>query len=162
MRVSPRLVAAVGVAAAGIITATIPQLEGQRLTPYRDIVGIWTVCAGVTGPAVIPGRTYTQDECDALTSAAAADHAEPIARCLPRDATPGQKAAAVLLGYNVGVSKVCGSTFVRRLHAHDPSACEAIEWFRMVGKKDCSIAANKCSGIIATRALERQICEERQ
>lgn len=162
MRVSPRLVAAVGAVAAGIITATIPVLEGQRLTPYRDIVGVWTVCAGVTGPAVIPGRTYTQDECDALNSIAAADHAEPIAKCLPHDATPGQKAAAVLLGYNVGVSKACGSTFVRRLHSHDPRACEAIEWFRMVGKKDCSIAANKCGGIIKARALERQICESRQ
>lgn len=161
MRVSPRTAAAVGAVAAGIIAATLGPLEDDRLTPYRDIGGIWTVCKGVTGPAVIPGRTYTQPECDDINDAAEAAHAEPIARCLPPDATPGQKAAAVLLGYNVGVRKVCTSTFVARLHAKDPRACAAIEWFRIAGKKDCSIPANKCGGIVKRRALERQICEGR-
>src|SRR5450830_1198405 len=46
--------------------------EGRRLTPYRDPVGILTVCEGITGKDVVPGKTYTPAECDALREEALA------------------------------------------------------------------------------------------
>ena len=36
--------------------------EGRRYTPYYDSAGILTVCASVTGPAVVDGKRYTDDE----------------------------------------------------------------------------------------------------
>lgn len=41
-------------------------LEGVRHNPYKDIVGVWTVCYGHTGKDIIPGKTYTEAECKAL------------------------------------------------------------------------------------------------
>ena len=57
--------AAAGVAVGGVmlvtasLTGALDRYEGERLKPYRDIVGVWTVCRGVTGPHVIPGKNYT-------------------------------------------------------------------------------------------------------
>ncbi|WP_440136608.1 glycoside hydrolase family protein, partial [Escherichia coli] len=33
-------------------------LEGVRHNPYKDIVGVWTVCYGHTGKDIIPGKTW--------------------------------------------------------------------------------------------------------
>ncbi len=41
-------------------------LEGVSYIPYKDIVGVWTVCHGHTGKDIMPGKTYTEAECKAL------------------------------------------------------------------------------------------------
>ncbi|EJX4272210.1 glycoside hydrolase family protein, partial [Salmonella enterica] len=41
-------------------------LEGRRYVHYRDVVGVITVCDGHTGKDIIPGKRYTDAECDAL------------------------------------------------------------------------------------------------
>ncbi|EJI6591482.1 lysozyme, partial [Salmonella enterica] len=41
-------------------------LEGRRYEPYRDVVGVITVCDGHTGKDIVPGKHYTDAECDAL------------------------------------------------------------------------------------------------
>lgn len=48
---------------AGIL---ITHHEGRRYVPYRDSVGVLTVCDGRTGPDIVPGRRYSDAECDAL------------------------------------------------------------------------------------------------
>ena len=56
--------------AAGIVlaslalTATIRQDEGREYQPYLDIVGVPTVCDGITGPDVVPGKIYTDADCN--------------------------------------------------------------------------------------------------
>jgi lysozyme len=41
--------------------------EGLRLTAYQDTVGVWTIGYGHTGPEVVPGLVWTDDEAsDAL------------------------------------------------------------------------------------------------
>ncbi|KAK6697468.1 hypothetical protein SNK04_014040 [Fusarium graminearum] len=40
--------------------------EGRRYTPYYDSAGILTACAGITGPAVVKGKRYTDEECTRL------------------------------------------------------------------------------------------------
>ncbi len=44
--------------------------SGQHIgKPYIDRAGKgqpWTVCAGVTGPAVVPSKIYTREDCDRL------------------------------------------------------------------------------------------------
>lgn len=41
-------------------------LEGVSYIPYKDIVGVWTVCHGHTGKDIMLGKTYTEAECKAL------------------------------------------------------------------------------------------------
>ncbi len=41
-------------------------LEGVSYIPYKDIVGVWTVCHGHTGKDIMLGKTYTKAECKAL------------------------------------------------------------------------------------------------
>ncbi len=41
-------------------------LEGVSYIPYKDIVGVWTVCHGHTGKDIMLGKTYTEAECRAL------------------------------------------------------------------------------------------------
>lgn len=41
-------------------------LEGVSYIPYKDIVGVWTVCYGHTGKDIMLGKTYTEAECKAL------------------------------------------------------------------------------------------------
>ncbi|STH74213.1 phage lysozome [Escherichia coli] len=38
-------------------------LEGVSYIPYKDIVGVWTVCHGHTGKDIMLGKTYTEAEC---------------------------------------------------------------------------------------------------
>lgn len=40
--------------------------EGCRLTAYRDVVGVWTIGYGHTGPDVQPGLTITSDQATEL------------------------------------------------------------------------------------------------
>ena len=37
-------------------------LEGVSYIPYKDIVGVWTVCHGHTGKDIMLGKTYTKAE----------------------------------------------------------------------------------------------------
>ncbi len=41
-------------------------LEGVSYIPYKDIVGVWTVCHGHTGKDIMLGKTYTKAECKTL------------------------------------------------------------------------------------------------
>ncbi|RFV38292.1 glycoside hydrolase family protein, partial [Salmonella enterica] len=66
------VLAAVGGGAIAIASALITGptgndgLEGVRYKPYRDVVGIWTVCYGHTGNDIMIGKTYTESQCKAL------------------------------------------------------------------------------------------------
>ena len=44
----------------------IKKFEGLRLTAYQDMVGVWTIGYGHTGPDVKPGLTITQQQADQL------------------------------------------------------------------------------------------------
>ena len=46
--------------------AMIASFEGLRLTAYQDIVGVWTIGYGHTGPDVKPGLAITRQQADQL------------------------------------------------------------------------------------------------
>ncbi|MBO1564165.1 glycoside hydrolase family protein, partial [Yersinia pseudotuberculosis] len=41
-------------------------VEGREYIPYRDVAGVMTICDGHTGKDIIPGKKYSDAECDAL------------------------------------------------------------------------------------------------
>src|SRR3954469_12814101 len=93
----PALAAIVGTAAAAILVPEVQRHEGRSLVPYRDIVGIWTVCDGDT-KNVIPGQAQTDGQCDARLEQQLIAHAKPVMQCVPalKD-RPNQLAASVSL-----------------------------------------------------------------
>ena len=61
-----KIIAAAAGGAIAIAAVMVKPLEGVEYDPYRDVIGVWTVCYGHTGKDIMLGKTYTHSECDAL------------------------------------------------------------------------------------------------
>lgn len=120
------LAAIIGSAAMGILAVMLPQLEGSKLTSYRDVVGVWTNCAGNTNN-VRPYSTLTKQQCEEIDAANAVDYAEAADKCVPfKTLRPGQRVAVVLFTINLGPGAFCKSEFARLLRQKDPRACDQL------------------------------------
>lgn len=150
---TPRLLIGAAAVSLAAIVAFVSPWEGRELVPYRDIVGVWTVCEGVTGPAVEPGRVYTDAECDALTGNAVAAHLAGVAKCIHRPLTESQWTAIGSWTYNVGVGAACGSTLVRQVNAGYPASV----WCKQLLRWDYA-GGKKVRGLTRRRQAEYQTC----
>jgi lysozyme len=136
-------------------SATVTHVAGrQYLRAYLDAVGIPTACDGIT-KGVRMGQTYSEAECGALLEHELAEHAEGVMRCTPALARHGrdnQRAAAVLLAYNIGVSGWCRSTAARRFSAAQwRQGCDAfLMWDKAGGRV--------LRGLSLRRQRERALC----
>ncbi|KZM47440.1 lysozyme [Labrenzia sp. OB1] len=146
-----RLAGAVGAAAIALVGVW----EGLRLTAYRDIVGVPTICYGET-LGVKLGDRHTKGECGAMLLASLKVHEAGMRKCLKRpDSIPDRSYVAfVSLTYNIGVRAFCQSTAVRRLNRGDvEGACDAATWFNKAGGR-------KIVGLVNRRAAEHELCRE--
>jgi lysozyme len=152
------------------LTAFITLREGDVLTPYRDIGDVWTVCAGVTGPQVVPGKKYTRAECAELNGAAIEQHGWDLLKCM-RGAqwTQRRYEALASLTYNVGATAVCSSGLPKYAALGDlirsnrwPEACERILEYGKVKingvRQSCSDPQWNCRGVWIRRKAERDMC----
>lgn len=167
----PKSTAPAGVRAAAIAAAIVASLfvwessNKRPLKPYRDIVGVLTVCNGITGSRVIPGKTYTEAECDALEQAYVARMVSRMGQCVAVPLTDGEWIAYGHWAYNVGTEAFCNSSLPRKLNAGDHvGACRGMAawtWVTKNGKKvNCRIAVNRCGGLPARRDYEVKMCLE--
>lgn len=129
--------------------------EGRELTPYRDIVGVLTVCDGITGPEVVDGKTYTPATCDELLTTTVAKKYEALDKCITPNLAPNQMAAVLSLGYNVGTGAVCKSTMVRLINEGQPAATWCREFSKWV-----FAGGRKIKGLVNRRAAEQKLCME--
>lgn len=146
-----RLAGAVGAAAIALVGAW----EGLRLTAYRDVVGVPTVCYGET-LGVKLGDKHTKAECDAILLASLQKHEAGMRKCLkrPDDLPAPTYVAFVSLTYNIGVGAFCRSTARKRLEAGDlMGACDAGTWFKKAG-------GQVIRGLVNRRAAEHRLCLE--
>lgn len=145
-----KLVALVGAGAAAILIPFVGGWEGKRNDPYKDIVGVWTVCYGETRVAM---RRYTDTECEEMLAEGLADFAAPVlARNPELKGRPNQLAAAVSLSYNIGSAAYSRSTVARRFSARDwKGACDAFLLWNKAGGKEVK-------GLTNRRRAERAIC----
>ena len=145
-----RLVAAVGTAAAAMLLSFVGSWEGKRNAPYRDIVGVMTVCYGETR---VEMRRYSDAECAEMLAGGLADFAGPVlARNPELRGRPYQLAAAVSLAYNIGITAYSGSTAARRFSARDwRGGCDAILRWNMAGGR-------VVPGLKRRREAEHRMC----
>lgn len=139
-----------GAAIAGALIALVAGWEGKSNDPYKDIVGVWTVCYGETRVAM---RRYTDAECADMLSEGLADFAGPVLKRNPelRD-RPNQLIAATSLSYNIGIRNYVNSTAAKRFAAGDlRGGCDAIlKWNRAGGRV--------VKGLVNRRKAEHRIC----
>lgn len=145
-------------AAVGVIALTLPLVafwEGERREAYRDPIGIPTICYGYAGGDVEIGQRATKVECDALLTIEVWEHYEGVMACVHRPVPDHVAAALTSFAYNVGVTKACGSTLLRRINAGEmPAACAELDRWVYAGGR-------KLAGLVKRRAQERALCEGR-
>ena len=156
------LISRIGLSAALALLTALGVSEGRRYVPYLDAGGVPTVCDGVTGPDVIPGKRYTDAECDDLLAKHADYHAAKVMSCIKVQLSPEERVGWVHFAYNVGGDRFCASTAAKMLNAdrHEDACRELFKWYR-AGGMDCRDRANKCPGLIDRRQREFAWCSGR-
>ena len=145
--------AAAGAGAAIIALAAliIAPFEGKVNTPYRDPVGILTVCYGHTGKDIEQKR-YADTECLQLLETDVNRHAKAL-ECTDGRYTIHQGAAIVSLAYNIGVAGFCKSSAAKAAKAGDyGTACRKLALHNKAGGK-------VLPGLVTRRSFEQAICE---
>ncbi|EHQ3798731.1 TPA: lysozyme RrrD, partial [Escherichia coli] len=100
-------------------------LEGVSYIPYKDIVGVWTVCHGHTGKDIMLGKTYTKAECKALLNKDLATVARQINPYIKVDIPETTRGALYSFVYNVGAGNFRTSTLLRKINQGDiKGACD--------------------------------------
>ena len=126
-------------------------LEGREYVPYRDVVGVLTVCDGHTGKDIIPSKRYSDAECDALLHQDLIPVFAAIDRIVKVPMSDFRKAALASFGYNVGITAMTNSTMVKKLNRGDTSgACDELRrWIKAGGKV--------WKGLVNRREVEREL-----
>lgn len=131
--------------------------------PYVDKIGKgqpWTVCNGVTGAGVVPGRYYTPEDCKRLEL--------PIYLAAERDArrmftqwdgyNVWVQASFIDMVYNLGASAVSGSTMRAQANAGDLlGACKQMLRWVMGTVNGVKV---RMAGLVDRRSTTAELCGE--
>lgn len=140
-----------GSAMAAAVTL-VANWEGLYTDPYRDIVGVWTVCYGETAADHVEMRHYTAQECKDMLPKSLVKYDDGIRKCLSRELPDSMRVAFLSASYNIGVGAFCKSSMARLANAGDfRGACDALlNWNRAGGRV--------VKGLDNRRRDERRIC----
>lgn len=148
-----RSLIAAGAGAIAIAASMIKPLEGIKYVPYRDVVGVLTVCYGTTGPDVIEGKVYTKEECEYFLQRDLKKIERQILPMIKPELPKPTKAALYSFTYNVGVGAFSRSTLLKKLNAGDiTGACSELKLWVYAG-------GQKWKGLITRRQIEDEVCQ---
>lgn len=125
--------------------------ESCRLTAYPDIKGIMTIGYGHTGPEVVEGSVWTQDQADSQL-VVDLQHAERVvSELVTMPLTQGEYDGLVDLVFNIGSGNFSSSTLLKLLNAGDISgaAGEFEKW-------------SHASGVVVAGLLRRRLAEKQE
>jgi lysozyme len=145
-----KLAGGVGASAAALMIALVGAWEGKRNDPYRDIVGVMTVCYGETRVAM---RRYSNAECEDMLADGLGDFSKDVLKRNPNlRYRPEILAATTSLSYNIGPAAYARSTVARRFSIGDyRGGCDAfLMWNRAGGRV--------VQGLQRRREDERRLC----
>ena len=161
-QVNVRAVATAGAGATAILlacVAAIPKIthwEGRENVPYQDMARrIWTVCDGETKD-VVPGRYYSDAECETILAKRVVEFGTSISQCLPQTTPQGVRTSFIVSAWNIGAGDkgFCSSSMARYAQAGNyPAACDAL------------MAWNKArvnGQLVPVKGLTRRRCDERK
>ncbi|ENS4526981.1 lysozyme [Salmonella enterica] len=127
-------------------------LEGRRYIPYRDVAGVLTVCDGHTGKDIIPGKRYTDAECDALLDKDLKRVKAQVDPLIKVGIPESERAAFYSFAYNVGTGAFARSTLLKKLNAGDHAgACNELKRWTYAGGR-------QWKGLVTRREIEREVC----
>ncbi|AIN19306.1 lysozyme [Yersinia rochesterensis] len=144
--------AAGALAIAGALLGGDDGLEGRKHVAYYDVVNVLTVCDGHTGKDIIPGKKYSDAECDALLQKDLAPVQRTVDTAVKAPLSKYQKAALYSFTYNVGQSAFTKSTLLKKLNTGDiKGACDELRRWIYAGGKPWKGLQNR-------REIERELC----
>ncbi|EAY4675992.1 lysozyme [Salmonella enterica subsp. enterica serovar Rubislaw] len=127
-------------------------LEGRRYIPYRDVAGVLTICDGHTGKDIIPGKRYTDAECDALLDKDLKRVKAQVDPLIKVSIPESERAAFYSFAYNVGTGAFARSTLLKKLNAGDHAgACNELKRWTYAGGR-------QWKGLVTRREIEREVC----
>jgi lysozyme len=147
---------ALGAGAAMLAAAFVAPWEGLFTRPYRDIVGVVTVCYGETEN--VEQRYYPPQECKDLLATKLPRYYAEISSCWGPEVevtlTDNMRVAFVSGAYNFGSYAFCNSSMVRALKAGDRrAACHALRLYNRAGGR-------VVKGLDNRRKAEEKLCLE--
>ena len=147
--------AGVGVAIA-LAVPLIERVEGTEYKPYRDVAGVLTVCSGVTGPDVIPGKTYSKSECRALLAKHVKIHSNYVDKAVTWPISNYTRAALISFSYNVGGNGMKNSTAIRLINQGKlEQGCNALAAWNKITVKGKKVISK---GLVNRRSEEIKQC----
>lgn len=150
------LLSAVTAAAIYIAAPLIELVEGVENKPYMDIAGIPTVCAGITGPDVVWGKTYSNRECRNLLEKHIQIHGKHVQDAVTYPIAPQTRAALISFSYNVGGSAMRKSTAVKLINQGNiEQGCKALG---MWNKARVNGKLKVVKGLVNRRNEEIELC----
>lgn len=151
---SAALVALLGAGAAQLTVEQVAEFEGYVPQAYQDPVGIWTKCWGDTSD-VVPGASYTFEQCLKSLNDHTVELARPVMRCIPELEQQHDKtvAAMISMAYNIGPSAFCRSSVARYANDGDwERACRRMSQIYKTAK------GQELPGLVKRRKLESDLC----
>ena len=123
--------------------------ESCRLIAYQDIKGIWTIGWGHTGPEVVEGLVWTQNQADSQLVMDLQRAERMVNTCVTVDLSQGQFDAMVDFAFNLGCNAEKGSTLLKLVNQGDfaGAANEFEKW-------------DHASGVVVAGLLRRRVAEE--
>ena len=145
-------------AALAVATPFIVGWEDNKLKSYQDIVGVWTVCGGLT-EGVGPHTQKTQEQCDHENAKTVLKYAQAVDDMVTVPMTPERHAAITSLAYNVGITAVRRSTLIRKLN--QGKTVEACLEFLYAGRDRqgwTKAGGKRVKGLVYRRLEEMDMC----
>lgn len=143
-----------GLAWVAIAVGFVAPQEGYSGKPYRDSVGVLTICYGATAADHVDfSKTYTKAECEQMLGKDLQKYEAQIRPCIPKIDTfpPHRLAALVSFAYNLGPHSLCGPVG-RNLNVGNIAAgCNAMRAYNHAGGR-------VLAGLTRRREAERALC----
>jgi lysozyme len=130
----------------------VASFEGYVDHPYRDAVGVWTICYGHTGSDVFSfGSHVSKSRCLKLLQKDLDRFAVAVAHAVTSPTSSEQYNALVSFAYNVGAGALQSSTLLRYHNGRDyrQAADEFPKWKFAGGRV--------LEGLVRRRAAERSL-----
>lgn len=150
-----------GIIASALLVAIpfIGDHEGDKLDSYEDVVGVWTVCKGVTGPSIKPGMKMTKTQCDQLNNSTIGQFMTKVANRIMVTVSPETLAAHTSFAYNIGIAAYSRSMALKFTNIGKiAEGCHAMANWETAGGRDCTIRSNNCYGLVLRRDDEIKLC----